>query len=217
VSQYDEGIVDVERRTKEVGQILGDPTLFPVEFLSWIKRFIEQSGIQLPVSSIIGTFTPGAGSLRGMIAGLVLPFGGPTAPPGSLACNGQSISRTEYGLLFAAIGATWGSADAASFNVPDLRDRALYGAGTALAIAQTDGAAAGSRGPRHRHTVTDPGHKHTYNQLVGGPANVAAGSNFTGQISDVSSSTTGITVGPAGTPLDAPSHAGILYVITTGA
>ena len=51
MSQFsDEPIVDVEKRTKEVGQILGDPTLFPVEFLNWLKRYLEQSGMQLPAS-----------------------------------------------------------------------------------------------------------------------------------------------------------------------
>ena len=70
MSQYsDEPIVDVEKRTREVGQILGDPTLFPVEFLNWLKRYIEQSGITLPASSIIGGFKPGSGSVSNLAAG----------------------------------------------------------------------------------------------------------------------------------------------------
>ena len=61
MSSRDEGIIDVERRKDTAEYTLGDPTVFPPEFLVWLKRFIEQSGIQLPASSIFGTFSPGTG------------------------------------------------------------------------------------------------------------------------------------------------------------
>jgi microcystin-dependent protein len=231
VSQYEEegSLVDVEKRTKEIGKLLSDPTLFPVEFLSWLKRWIEQSGITLPVSSIIGTFTPGAGSLRPFPPGLLIPFAGATAPPGSLACNGQSVSRSEYDLLYAVIGVTWGSVDGSTFNVPDLRGRALFGIGAALALAQNDGIAEGPlRGPKHGHThsLTLPDHTHSLPEVIKKGSVGATGTSTIFMDYPTTATATGNPathpaipggVGPAGTPPDGPGHAGVLYVITAGA
>ena len=44
-----------------------------------------------------------------------------TDPTCWMYCNGQSVSRTTYSALFAAIGTMYGSADSGSFNVPDFR------------------------------------------------------------------------------------------------
>lgn len=61
-------------------------------------------------------------------AGVILPFGGTTAPTGYLLCNGQAVSRTGNAALFAAIGTSFGSGDGSTtFNVPDLRGRFLRG------------------------------------------------------------------------------------------
>jgi len=51
-----------------------------------------------------------------------------SAPAGWLLCNGQSVSRTTYSDLFAAIETNFGSGDGATtFNVPDMRGRFLRG------------------------------------------------------------------------------------------
>src|SRR5688572_9140774 len=60
-------------------------------------------------------------------AGLLQPYGGGSVPSGWLVCDGASVSRSAYPQLFAAIGTTWGSASAATFNVPDLRGRTVVG------------------------------------------------------------------------------------------
>lgn len=62
--------------------------------------------------------------------GVMLPFGGATAPGGWLLCAGQAVSRTTYAALFTAIGTLYGVGDGSTtFNVPDLRDRVLVGKG----------------------------------------------------------------------------------------
>lgn len=48
-------------------------------------------------------------------------------PTGWLECNGQSLSRTTYGSLFAVIGTIWGFVDSTHFNVPDMRGRVPMG------------------------------------------------------------------------------------------
>jgi microcystin-dependent protein len=60
--------------------------------------------------------------------GAVVPFAGPTIPSGWLPCNGQAISRKDYGALYSAIGQTYGKGDGIStFNVPDYRGLFLRG------------------------------------------------------------------------------------------
>ncbi len=50
---------------------------------------------------------------------------------GYLLCNGAAVSRTSYAALFSAIGTTYGGGDGSTtFNVPDLRGRTVWGAGS---------------------------------------------------------------------------------------
>lgn len=54
-------------------------------------------------------------------SGMMMAYGGATAPTGWLLCQGQSLKRTDYPLLFTAIGTTYGSADGTHFSLPDMR------------------------------------------------------------------------------------------------
>lgn len=60
-------------------------------------------------------------------AGALMPYAGATVPDGWLICGGQSLLRTDYPALFAAVGTTYGSADGTHFNVPDMRSRVPVG------------------------------------------------------------------------------------------
>lgn len=52
--------------------------------------------------------------------GVYLPYGGSSAPTGWLICDGSAKSRTDYALLFDAIGTTFGAGDGSTtFNLPD--------------------------------------------------------------------------------------------------
>jgi PKD repeat protein len=74
--------------------------------------------------------------------GLIAPFAGSAVPEGWLLCDGRSVSRADYAALFAAIGTTYGSSDGATFKVPDLRGRSIFGVGAAPfdALGKTGGA-----------------------------------------------------------------------------
>ena len=62
--------------------------------------------------------------------GFVLPYYGETAPPGTLACDGSEISREAYSELFEVLGTKAGAGDGVkTFNIPDLRNRWIVGAG----------------------------------------------------------------------------------------
>ena len=75
--------------------------------------------------------------------GLILPYGGTTAPVGFLLCNGAAVSRTTYSALFSVIGTTYGSGDGSTtFNLPQIENLVYKvetnvpckGNGTALGI-----------------------------------------------------------------------------------
>jgi len=69
------------------------------------------------------------GSLGDAIpTGTILAYAGTTIPSGFLYCDGGSHSRTTYSALFAVVSTRYGSANASSFSVPDLRDRIPFGA-----------------------------------------------------------------------------------------
>jgi Phage Tail Collar Domain len=144
-----------EEDRKAVARLLSDPTYFPTEFRAWIKSFIEGSGITLPASSIIGG---GPGNKTGLPAGIVILWPGVTLPPDCLVCDGSVISRSTYQKLFQVLATTWGAGDGSTtFNLPDFRDRSLYGVGSrmGLGVGGTDGVAFGSRGgPDHQHAFS---------------------------------------------------------------
>lgn len=123
-------------------------------------------------------------------SGSLMPFAGSTAPAHFLLCYGQAVSRTTYATLFAAIGTTYGVGDGSTtFNLPDLRGRAIAGKddmGGAAANRVTtggsgvNGAALGGSGglqavtlataeiPAHTHTQQPhthslPAHSHSIN------------------------------------------------------
>lgn len=62
------------------------------------------------------------------ITGEVKAFAGTLAPEGYLFCQGQTVSRTTYAELFAAIGTAHGQGDGSTtFNLPDYRGQFLRG------------------------------------------------------------------------------------------
>ena len=64
-------------------------------------------------------------------------FGGNFAPLGFKIANGQSLPISEYEPLFNLIGTTYGGDGETTFNLPDLRGRAVVGTGTGPASGTT--------------------------------------------------------------------------------
>lgn len=84
------------------------------------------------VDSTTGDLTRVAGGIiyANNPIGSIIPFSSSTIPSGYLLCNGQEVSRTVYSELFAAIGTAFGVGDGTTtFNVPDLRECVMVGAG----------------------------------------------------------------------------------------
>lgn len=138
------------------------------------------------IGALFGTTTTIDPANGGIPSGALLPFAGSTAPSGWLLCYGQSLLRSSYPALFAAIGTTYGAADGTHFNVPDLRGRVPGGkddmGGSAASRLTSggsgvDGATLGASGGAETHTLTSgqiPAHTHTNNYDGTSGANTAA-------------------------------------------
>jgi microcystin-dependent protein len=127
--------------------------------------------------------------------GVILPYGGSSAPSGYLFCDGSSLLRASYADLFTAIGTTYGSADGTHFTLPDLRGRVIAGKeASATRLTSTyfggDSTALGAVGgseshtlitaelASHSHTATDAGHTHSFT-LHTNASNPGAGAQYT--------------------------------------
>jgi microcystin-dependent protein len=114
--------------------------------------------------------------------GLILPYGGSTAPSGWLLCDGTAVSRTEYSELFASIGEAFGSGDGSTtFNLPDLRGMFLRGAGT-YGGAKKKANGDDYIGPAVGAVEEDQGQGHfheTYDDVAAGAGYVGPGSSST--------------------------------------
>lgn len=162
-------------------------------------------------------------SYVGLPPGSIAQFAGSVAPVGWLVCDGSLLSRSTYADLFAALGTTYGAGDGVStFAIPDTRGRALYGQGSHAdvgALGNNEGAALGSRRPKHKHVVNDPGHTHT-SQLgtiqSSGPYGTGPGDSTPGGTRpDITASTTGITIGPqtGNEPTDTAPYLVVQHII----
>lgn len=157
-----------------------------------------------------GAWTSLAAEISGTtrFVGEIIPYAGSSEPTGALFSFGQAISRSTYSDLFAIVGTTYGVGDGSTtFNVPDLRGRAVAGRddmGTVSANRLTDpahgfgldGDTLGDTGGEEDHTMTEDelvAHVHTAKGNTA-LANIDTGSNNNhGQSSSDTGSTGGST------------------------
>lgn len=111
-----------------------------------------------------------------------------SVPPGYVVCDGRAVSRTDYAALFQRISTTYGAGNGTTtFNVPDLRGRAAFGADNMggvdagrLSAAGGITGAVGSSGGTETVTLTEAqlaAHDHTGS--TGTAGGVAAGTTGT--------------------------------------
>ena len=113
--------------------------------------------------------------------GIITPYAGSGTPLGWAQCNGAAISRTTFARLFLFIGTVYGNGDGSTtFNLPNLVNRSIMGAGSIVAIAGTIGGQnttlSISNMPSHNHTGSfsgTPVANHEHNLLnTGGLGNL---------------------------------------------
>ncbi len=127
-------------------------------------------------------------AVQGVPTGSVHVMATTNVPSGYLECAGQSLSRTTYANLFAAISTTWGYVDSQHFNLPDMRGQFVRGwvntktgtndDGRSFAHAQT------SRNKTHTHSVSVSGTT-SNKSLTGTVKKISEGFNANGSTSGV--------------------------------
>jgi len=142
---------------------------------TWSNRWTECGATTIDEAS--AAFSAMLASLRrsNLMIGSIVAYAG-TIPtdPAILPCDGASYLRSDYPDLFAVIGTIWGAVDGTHFNVPDLRTRALVGAGTTATpttwnvgdlIGEENHVLSTAETPAHTHTDTG----HTHGESVAAP------------------------------------------------
>jgi microcystin-dependent protein len=82
-------------------------------------------------------------------------YAGAAAPSGWLTCDGSEASRITYAALYAVLGGAsspYGQGNGTTtFNLPDLRSRTIFGAGTYGALGTGDQNIETNRNTQHQH------------------------------------------------------------------
>lgn len=90
-------------------------------------------------------------------------FAGNYTPENFMSCNGQELQKTDYPLLFAVLGTTYGGDGTTTFKLPNLNGKTLVGIGQVpgssnmLSIGVTGGAESVTINtanlPEHNHAI----------------------------------------------------------------
>lgn len=90
-----------------------------------VSQIAGGTNIQVSVSG-----SPQTVAVSFHLPGMIVPYAGlqNDPPEGWLYCNGQTVSRSIFNNLFAAIGTRYGFETEQDFKVPDLRGRIPFGA-----------------------------------------------------------------------------------------
>lgn len=93
-------------------------------------------------------------------------------PMGYMACEGQTLNISDYSSLFAVIGTTYGGNGSTTFKLPDLRGRAMLGAGNSYGTGAIGGSETttlvANNLPPHTHTATVTVNSLPCNSATGG-------------------------------------------------
>ena len=169
-------------------------------------------------------------AINSVPTGAIVDFPAAVAPSGYLACAGQLVSRVSYAALWAfaqasgniaASDAAWqvgqfspgnGSSD---FRLPQYGGyfRRSLDQGNGIDPGRTLGSAQGAQNAAHIHTITDPGHSHTYSRYGAGGSGGGAPGGVGFDAPQTSTNTTGITINNQGGSEARPINVSVLTCI----
>jgi microcystin-dependent protein len=155
-------------------------------------------------------------------AGTIIHTAASSAPDGYLKADGSAVSRTTYADLFSAISTTYGTGDGSStFNLPDLRGEFVRGLddGRGVDTDRALGSAQSDQNKQHNHSVTDPGHNHSFARASYDRSITDDGPDQTSSVQfntgTTGSATTGISIANDGGTETRPRNIALLACIKT--
>ena len=180
-------------------------------------------------ANLAAALTDETGTGANVFAGSPTLTGTPLAPTATFGTNTTQLATTAFvtAAIPAGVIVMWSGSIASipsgwllcngSSGTPDLRDRFIVGAGSTYAVAATGGSA-NAIVVSHTHTVTDPGHLHSYDRAT--TTAVQSGNStpcFVGNSAvNTSSAVTGIsidTAGVSGTNANLPPYYALAYIM----
>lgn len=217
------------------GVTIAPPAGLGANYTMTLPAGVPASTLPLQMDSSGNVSAAGAGSF--VPPGVIMPYGGTSAPAGYLLCDGTSYLRASYSALFGVISTAYGAADGTHFNVPDLRGQFLRGVTGASAndpdassrtamntggnTGNNVGSVQGQATKKNGLALSDPGHSHVANgqngNLAGTATNFVAiqsGVDHTSGTDIVRTTTTGISLG-SGDSETRPVNAYVNYIIKT--
>jgi len=93
-------------------------------------------------------------------------------PDGFILCDGSAISRNNFATLFSIVGTTFGNGNGSTtFNIPNLKDRFVVGAGQSYNLNATGGNStttlATTNLPSHDHSFSgSASHTHSHTKAT---------------------------------------------------
>ena len=211
------------------------------DVISVMPQALNEKATANDVLTYSGTSSTWVASSIGGLAfssGMIINWAGNIASPpsGWLVCDGTSKLVADFGALHTAIGYSFGGSGG-NFNVPDMRDKFVIGAGSTYSVANTGGSA-DSIVVSHNHTFSGNtgnvgNHSHSWanNEAnakfpgvsdAGNPSGFASGNRFlstantraAGAHSHSFNGTTS-TAGSSGTGANLPPYVALGFIIKT--
>lgn len=140
---------------------------YVLSFVNGAFRYVKHDTIEYV--NHVGHYWTGTKWKTVIPAGQIVLSAAINNPPGTIPCDGRSLSRTDYPELFDAIGTKYGTDSNSTFNIPDLRGRCAIGVSDSYNLGATGGeetvTLTKAMMPAHTHTaslsISSPAHTHT--------------------------------------------------------
>jgi len=158
------------------------------------------------------------GQLMQSLVGLIMPVCTATIPPGTLLCDGSTHQRSDYPNLYDALDVFY-HVGADEFQVPDLSERFILGAGTTHAVNETGGNFSHTQTENELAPHTHDNLPHSHTESAAAPTLVTVGLELPTAAAVPAASITGstsinITSAGGGQAMDiTPPYIALRYVV----
>lgn len=137
-SEFDIKTVDLAGNT--VSCVLIPGKTYVLTYRASDQSFVYIKHNEIEYVEGVGHYWDGTGWKTVVEAGRIITSAASSAPPGTLPCDGRTLSASSYPELYAALGHAFGGTTNTSFKIPDLRGRCPIGASSNHELGSKGGA-----------------------------------------------------------------------------